>query len=55
MDDDPPVGLRPDQVVAVKVSDNRPEGVIATPIIGHNGGPPLDDCAAGIRDPEAGF
>jgi excisionase family DNA binding protein len=48
MEDDPPVGLRPDQVVAVKLSDDRPEGVIETPTIGHNGGPPVDDSAAGI-------
>lgn len=46
MEDDPPVGLRPDQVVAVKLSDDRPEG--ETPTIGHNGGPPVDDRAAGI-------
>lgn len=48
MEDDPLVGLRPDQVVAVKLSDDRPEGVIETPTIGHNGGPRLDDCAAGM-------
>ena len=47
MEDDPPVGLRPDQV-AVKFEDDRMQGVIDTPAIGHNGGPPLDDCAAGI-------
>jgi hypothetical protein len=46
MEDDPPVGLRPDQVVAVKLSDDRPEG--ETPTTGHNGGPPVDDRAAGI-------
>ena len=27
MDDDPRISLRPDQVVAVEVSGNRPEGV----------------------------
>jgi excisionase family DNA binding protein len=48
MEDDPPVGLRPDEVAATKVRDDRPEGVTETPTIGHNGGPPLDDCAAGI-------
>jgi excisionase family DNA binding protein len=41
MEDDSPVGLRPGQVVAVKLSDDRAEGVIETPTIGHNGGPPL--------------
>ncbi len=55
MDDDLPVGPRPDQVVAVKVTDNRPEGVTETPTIGHNGGPPLDECAAGIAIPKLAF
>ena len=48
MEDDPPVGLRPDQVVTVKDEDDRPQGVIDRPAIGHNGGPPVDDRAAGI-------
>jgi excisionase family DNA binding protein len=47
MEDDPLVGLRPDQVV-VKLEDDRPQGVIDTPTIGHNAGPPVDDRAAGI-------
>ena len=55
MEDDVPVGPRPDQVVAVEVSDNRPEGVIETPMIGHNGGPPLADWAAGIPIPKLAF
>ena len=55
MDDDRRISLRPDQVVAVEVSGNRPEGVIETPMIGHNGGPPLDDWAAGIPIPKLAF
>lgn len=53
MEDDPPVGLRPDQV-AVKLEDDRPKGVIDTPTIGHNGGPPRRPCRR-HRDPEAGI
>ena len=48
MEDDPPLGLRPDQVVAVKVSHDRPEGVTETPTIGHSNGSPLVECASGI-------
>ena len=48
MEDDLPVGLRPDQVVAVKVSHNRPEGVTETPTIGHSNGSPLVEWASGI-------
>ena len=55
MDDDPRISLRPDQVVAVKVTDNRPEGVTETPTIGHNGGRPLGECPAGIAIPKLAF
>ena len=55
MEDDPPVGLRPDQVVAVKVEDDPPGGATKTPTIGHSGGPPVDDRAAGIAIQKLAF
>jgi excisionase family DNA binding protein len=42
-------------VVAVKLEDDRPGGVIETPTIGHNGGPPIDDRAAGIAIQKLAF